>query len=146
MNSKMNIGKWIVVAFLLFAGFIATLVTICVREDIPLVTKEYYNEELKYQEQIDRNLNTELLQDKPRLSVNGNQLVLDYSDLASMKNGELKLFRPSDPRLDQYFEIHTSTSTSQNFEVVNPEKGMYRARLSWEQDGKEYYLEKIVVL
>jgi hypothetical protein len=143
---KMNMGKWIIVAFVLFAGFIATLVTICVRQDIPLVTKEYYNEELKFQEQIERNRNTELLPEKPALTLNGNVLVLDYIDLAAIKNGELKMFRPSDPDLDQQFEVKASFSTSQSFELGNLERGMYRARLSWEQNGKEYYFEKVIVL
>jgi hypothetical protein len=40
----MNWGKWIIVSFVLFAGFIGTLVTVCVRQDISLVSKDYYKE------------------------------------------------------------------------------------------------------
>ena len=50
----MNWGKSIILAFVLFAGFIATLVVVCVREDISLVSKDYYKEELLYQDQIQR--------------------------------------------------------------------------------------------
>jgi hypothetical protein len=46
MITTMSWGKWIVVSFLLFAGFIATLVTICMKEDVGLVSSSYYDEEL----------------------------------------------------------------------------------------------------
>lgn len=142
----MNFGKWIVVAFVLFAGFIATLVTVCVRQDIPLVTKEYYNEELRYQEQIDRRQNTEALTDKPAISVTGNQLVVDYILLPGIERGELRLFRPSDPGLDENFKIASTSSTVQSFSITNPGRGLYRAQLTWTENGKEYYLEKVIVL
>jgi hypothetical protein len=142
----MNFGKWIVVAFVLFAGFIGTLVTVCVKQDIPLVTKEYYQEELAYQDQIQRQENTTTLLDEPKISVNKHQLILDYNFLPGIDKGKIKLFRPSDPTLDQDFEISVSGATSQSFEISKPEPGLYKARMTWEQEGKEYFLEKIVVL
>jgi hypothetical protein len=142
----MNFGKWIVVAFVLFAAFIATLVTVCVRQDIPLVTKEYYEEELVYQEQISRIENANQLAEKPLISVDGHSLKVEYTRLPEMEKAELKLFRPSDPELDQKFELTPSSETSQQFAIANPVPGLYRARLRWEQSGKEYYMEKIVIL
>jgi hypothetical protein len=142
----MNFGKWIVVAFVLFAGFIATLVTVCMRQDIPLVTKEYYQEELKYQEQIVREQNTQQLAEKPDVTISENALKIQYAALSQVEGGELKLFRPSDPRLDQVFAIERSSGTSQTFQIENAEPGLYRARLTWQQQGREYFFEKIVVL
>jgi hypothetical protein len=142
----MNFGKWIVVAFVFFALFIATLVTVCVRQDVSLVTKEYYNEELVYQDQIERRQNADALTDRPEISVNNNQLVIDYELLPGVEAGVLKLFRPSDPELDRSFDLIPSSSTSQAFSIMHAEPGLYRARLTWLQDGKEYYLEKVIVL
>ena len=50
----MNWGKSIVLSFVLFAAFIVTLVTVCLRQDISLVSKEYYKEELQYENQLTR--------------------------------------------------------------------------------------------
>jgi len=61
----MNIGKWIVVAFVLFAAFIGTLVVVCVRQDVSLVSRDYYRQELAYQNQIQRLNNTAALLEKP---------------------------------------------------------------------------------
>jgi hypothetical protein len=142
----MNFGKWIVVAFILFAGFIATLVTVCVRQNIPLVTSDYYKEELKYQEQIERSNNAGALADIPVITINNQRLQLDYLMLPAVRNARVNLFRPSDPELDQNFMIEESAATSQSFEIHKPQPGLYRARMTWEQAGKEYYIEKVIVL
>jgi hypothetical protein len=142
----MNFGKWIVVAFVLFAAFIATLVTVCIRQDIPLVTKQYYQEELAYQDQIERKLNANALANKPSITVSNDELRIDYDLLPGVMNGELRLFRPSDPDLDQNFLVKATSETVQTFVIAHPRPGLYRARFTWLQDGKEYYVEKILVL
>ena len=60
----MNWGKSIVLAFILFAVFIGVLVFVCVREDVSLVSKNYYKDDLEYQSQIDRVRNTDELAKK----------------------------------------------------------------------------------
>ena len=49
----MNFGSWITVAFVLFAGLIISLVVVCVRQDVSLVSADYYQQEIKYQSRID---------------------------------------------------------------------------------------------
>jgi hypothetical protein len=142
----MNFGKWIVVAFVLFAIFIGTLVTICVRQDVPLVTKDYYKEELAYEDQIQRVENTNALEETPVISFADNNLTIKYSSLSKIENGKLKLFRPSDEKLDQQFDVEPVNDSFENFEVSNPVPGMYRAKLTWEQDGKQYFIEKVIVI
>lgn len=142
----MNFGKWIVVAFVLFAGFIGTLVTICVRQDITLVSRDYYKEELVYQDQISRIENAGLLEVKPEILFEGNRLKLVYDDLSQIEKGTLNLFRPSDSALDEQFDIAAGAQTSREFSLRNPAPGLYRARLTWLQHGKEYYMEKVIIL
>jgi hypothetical protein len=142
----MNWGKWIIVAFIMFALFIGILVTVCVREDITLVSKEYYKDELVYQDQMTREANTNALNERPTISVNNNQLQISYSRFPEISKGELKLFRPSDAALDQQFAIDGTDETEQSFIIKNPTHGFYRARMSWEQEGKEFFLEQIIIL
>lgn len=142
----MNFGKWIVVAFVLFAGFIATLVTVCVRQDIPLVTKEYYQEELAYQDQITRIENVNDLTRKPEISASNGTVSVSYESLPSISKGELRIFRPSDSALDETFPLEGSGTTVQDFTLKHPVPGLYRARMKWEQDGKEYFVEKLIVM
>ena len=141
----MNWGKSIVLAFILFAVFIGALVTVCLRQDIPLVSANYYEQELRYQEQLDRMNNANQLPERPRIQVVGSALEIEYSRLAEMVNGELELFRPSDARLDKHFPIEPK-GTLQRIDLGTMPGGMYKARLKWAADGKEYFLESTIYL
>lgn len=133
-------------AFVLFAAFIAVLVTVCVRQDVPLVSREYYQEELDYQQQIDRMENASALLQRPSLQLKDRNIEIQYAQLPEVKHGELKLFRPSDARLDKRFVLPQVQAAQHDIPVADLTPGMYRARLTWEQAGKAYYIEQIIVL
>lgn len=142
----MNWGKWIVVAFVLFTLFIGTLVTICVREDVSLVAPDYYKQELDYQHQIERSQNGAQLATKPEITISNNQLQVSYANFSQVEKGELKLFRPSDARLDKIYSLASSNGSTQTFDISTQQRGMYKASLSWTMDGKEYFLEETIYL
>jgi hypothetical protein len=142
-----NWGKSIILAFILFGGFIATLVTVCMRQDINLVTKDYYKEELAFQGQIDRMAHTAMLSEKPSVKVeSGDLLKVTYNDFNQVQEGALQLFRPSDPLMDKKFILSRSETSSQYFSTIGMEKGMYRARITWMLAGQEFYLEQLITL
>ena len=140
----MDWGKWIIVAFILFAGFIATLVTVCMRQDVSLVSKDYYKEELAYGEQLARINNANQLIEKPVIHKAGDFLKVDFGDFHKIENGSLKLFRPSDSKMDRRFTVTSSKEHTQSFPINGIERGMYRARMQWMMEGKEYFIETVV--
>jgi hypothetical protein len=142
----MNWGKWIVVSFILFALFIGVLVTICIRQDISLIATDYYKQELEYQQQIDRSTNTDQLKFKPEISIVNNTIQISYHDFNSIQNGELELFRPSNAASDVVFELKSTADTLQNFDLSSKERGMYKAKMKWSLNNKEFYFEKTVYL
>lgn len=48
----MNWGNKLIIVFVGFAALMSTLVYKCMHQDFQLVSKDYYNEELRYQERI----------------------------------------------------------------------------------------------
>jgi hypothetical protein len=142
----MNWGKWIVVSFILFAVFIGVLVTICVRQDISLVATDYYKQELDFQQQIDRTNNAQQLTVSPDISIVNSKIQVCFKNFSSLQAGELKLFRPSNEKSDLVFELKTTNDTIQFFDLATRERGMYKAKMRWSMNDKEYYLEKIVYL
>lgn len=140
----MNWGKSIILAFILFAAFIAALVTVCMRQDVSLVTKDYYREELKYQDQIERMANTAALTNKPVLAASVQHgLTLSFDQLPNIETGELKLFCPANAAADRTFILQATPETTQVFGGNLPQ-GMYRARMTWRMQGREFYLEEII--
>lgn len=138
--------KWVLAAFIFFALFIGTLVVIILRQDIGLVSKNYYQDELKHGEKMIRQTNASLLTKQPILTFENNSVKVVYPLFATIETGELRVQRPSDERLDQQFEITAGGMDSQSFELKVWEKGLYRVSLTWKMEGKEYYVEKLMVL
>ena len=108
----MNWGKSIVLSFVLFAAFIGTLVTVCLRQDISLVSKEYYKEELQYENQLTRLKNVTQLKSKPVIKVlENNTIQITFDRFDNMEKGELRLFRPSDSSKDKKYSIVPTSNT-----------------------------------
>ncbi|GAB1444925.1 hypothetical protein MASR2M41_05710 [Flammeovirgaceae bacterium] len=141
----MNFGKWIVVAFVLFAVFIATLVTVCIRQDISLVRPDYYQEELVHQHKMTLIQNAKSLEALPVISISENILTISFSDFDKIEKGELRLLRPSDVKLDKKFTLQAGNQ-KQQFPLDVWSKGLYRASVQWTMSGKEFYYERLIVL
>jgi hypothetical protein len=142
----MNFGKWIVVAFLLFAAFIGTLVVVCVRQDVSLVSKNYYSEELDYQKQIERIINTSQLTEKPSIAAVDGKLQVHFSEEFKIQKGEMKLFCPANPKMDKSFSLSVTHSNSQQMDLVLLPPGLYKAKLSWTMNNKEYFFEQVIYI
>jgi hypothetical protein len=140
----MSWGKWIVASFALFAGFIATLVTICMKQDVGLVSSSYYAEELQYQQQMMRISNASALAQPPALKAAHNKLLIHYQQLKDIDNGQLKLYRPSNARLDKTFRVPAGSSEEVIFDLGDTPRGMYRAKFEWSINGIEYYHEEVI--
>jgi hypothetical protein len=135
-----------VVAFVLFAMFIGTLVTVCVKQDISLVSKNYYNDELVYQDQIKRISNTTELQQKPGISKHDNKIKITFDRQFRIQKGRVKFFCPSNPGMDKDFDLDMDGDNSQMFNSDSFQRGMYKAKLMWTMDGEEYYYEEIIYI
>lgn len=143
----MNWGKSIVVAFILFAGFLAVMITIMMRQDIGLVSKNYYAEDLTFQDQYERKQNTEQLEFKPEITIEQSQyLKIYFPSVSYVEEGELKLFRPSSDKLDQQIRLNASADSVQVFPLHPLEHGAYRVKMKWTMEGKGYYLEKVIFI
>ncbi len=142
----MSWGKWIVISFVLFAGFIGTLVTVCVRQDMSLVSKEYYQDELDYGKQVARLANTKTLPQPPAISVKSGKLIVEFVDFPKLTEGTLELFCPSNANFDKDYSIPVTAGSEQDFDISDVPHGMYKARMKWTMESKEYFVEEIVNL
>ena len=141
----MNIGKWIIVSFVLFALFMAGLVTVCMRQDVSLVSKNYYDEELRFQDQIEREHNTSLLAKKPSVDLKGRTLTLAWNQDTPVSGGTVNLFCPANAKMDRTFSL-TGKNHTQTIELNDLSRGMYRVKLRWTMNDKEFFQEEVINL
>lgn len=141
----MDWGKGILITIIAFVGFILTLVVISVRQDdIHLVTENYYEKEIKYQDQIER--------EKSAAGLDREVLVFDADsksmvlDLPVGAKGNLQLFRPSDARLDQELALDIIEEGKTTVPLEKLKSGYWRVQLTWIENGVEFYQEKKISL
>lgn len=143
----MNWGKSIVLVFVLFAAFIGTLVTVCVRQDISLVSADYYKDELEYGEQMQKEANTEQLINRPIIELTGDQLLtVHFADFNKMENGELTLYSPGDITQDRKFPLAKNSDATLIIPTASFRKGKYKASMTWTMAGKQYYYQTQIIL
>ncbi len=142
----MNWGKGIIISFVFFATFIGLLVTVCIRQQVSLVSKNYYIEELNYQQQIDQLSNASALPSPPSISIHNGFAELKYDDLVNIQNGVLSLYRPSDPGLDKSYEVASSPDSTARFDISSLRPGKYNVNFHWTMNDKKYLSQLVIVL
>ena len=141
----MDWGKGIILTLVAFGILILSMVTICVRQDdIHLVTQNYYEEEIKYQDQIQKMINASQLDHE--VLVYDNQMKIVALHLPVGAKGTLHFFRPSDARLDQKIEFDISDAFVNSVNVKSLKPGYWRVKLTWVENGIAYYQEKKICI
>jgi hypothetical protein len=141
----MDWGKGILLTIIAFVGFILTLVVISVRQDdIHLVTENYYEKEINYQDQIDRETSAAGLDREVLLfDSQSKSMVLD---LPVGAKGNLQLFRPSDARLDQELALDIQEEGKTTVSLDKLKSGYWKVQLTWTENGTDFYQEKKISL
>ncbi|WP_291908558.1 FixH family protein [Chitinophaga sp. CB10] len=142
----MNWGHSIIIVFVLFAAGILTLVTKSMRTKVDMVTKDYYSEELKYQEVIEGRANAGALSSPVTITQPAEAVTIRVPQelVGTPVKGAVNFYRPSDAGRDFSVPLHPDAAGTQ---VVGREKfvpGNYRVKVSWEMNNKPYYHEQVL--
>jgi hypothetical protein len=150
MEAKFN--PWplgIVVFFILLAAGLASMVVIAATHPDTLVSENYYEQELRYQSQIDGKTRAE--QSGAILSYDaaaGKIIVqLPAGQAAEKPVGNIEFYRPSEAELDCAFALAPNASGSQALDISKLAAGAWSVRVKWTVADQDYFLErKIAVL
>jgi hypothetical protein len=140
---KISWGHKILFVYLGFVAGILFLVYKANQEKFDLVTSNYYEAELKFQNVIDDKQRVAELSAPPKIShsVNKVSIQLPSEFLNKDVKGELYLYRPSDASKD----VKRSFNTNKSFVEIPLDKdlaGAYEIKLSWQANGKTFYNEQ----
>jgi predicted RND superfamily exporter protein len=143
----MNWGKGIAIMYLAFVAFMLGLVYLCLQQkDIFLVTKDYYKEELAYQDKIDHMQNVNGLSAPVAVNYTEKGLRIDFPPESLNAIGELRLYRPSDATMDISIQFKLVSETSVSLPTDTYQTGLWVLKVSWEKDSEKYYLEEKITL
>lgn len=143
----MNWGTRIIIMYVGFVALIITLVIVSMRQQVDLVTPDYYAKELKYQTNIDKTKNYNELKSSLKCSIQSGNIVVDFPEEHKLEQitGEVLIYKPSDAKSDKLITIETNNS-----QMLIPTsiftKGMYKIKVDWQVNGKSYFSEQVINL
>ncbi|WP_167290522.1 FixH family protein [Paraflavitalea devenefica] len=140
----MNWGNKLILVFIGFGAMMSFMVYRCMKVPVNLVSKEYYRDEIAYQEEIDSRAKTNALSGKVILLESKEAIGLTLP--AEMKyrkvEGNIVLYCPADARYDRQFVLQTDSAASQLLSKETLAPGSYVVKISWKTDGANYYSEE----
>jgi hypothetical protein len=136
----MSWGNKLIIVFVVFAALMATLVYKATQTKFELVSKDYYQEELRYQDKIDGAGNAAL--EAPLLvRLKDGSVFLEFPELQKKSNitGEAWFYCSVDASKDNRIALNVNTLGIQQIDVKTFRKGNYVVKISYEANGKKYY-------
>jgi len=146
---KINWGTGIIIAFICFIAFILYFVIAMntnKKYNHDLVTEDYYNEELQYQNDIDKQNNAKSLNKNITYHKTNEGIIIQFPKELEIEKitGKVFLYRPSNKQLD--FEIPISLS---NTHLLIPDKslvdGRWNIKIDWQYNGNSYLFKETIM-
>lgn len=145
----MNWGNKIAFIYGGFVLFVIGMVVLCIKQDdIHLVSKEYYKEEIAYQNQIDKLNNTKLLRGNIgfQYEIEKQEVLFSLPGVMKEATGEIIFFRPADARKDWKLPVQLDENGNQQIPVSKLEKGLWKVKIQWIAQDVPYLNEQVLVI
>jgi hypothetical protein len=130
----------VLVAFVIFSRF----------HNVDLVTEDYYDQEIKYQEQINRIDRAQSLPEPVNWIYDNKKSTVNVNFPPDFKpnqvRGNILFFRPSDAKQDKLVALNLSADGTQQISTKNLTPGFWKIKVFWHVMKNEYYKEGILVV
>ena len=147
---KFNWGHKILLLYLLFMIMIGILVYKSTNQKFDLVSEDYYDKAVKYQNQINNLQNTEALADKPASHFNKNENVVEIKFPDNFTNAQIKgtlfFFKPDNANLDFSVNIELNENNIQKIRVEKLSHGNWKLKTNWTVNNTSYYQEENIFI
>ena len=136
--------------YILFILALVAIVIFSQFQNVDLVTKDYYAQELLYQNQIERIQRSKSLSDPVTWKYDRYDRLLRINFPPNLDpgliHGNVLLFRPSDARMDRRIDIKLFADGSQTVSTKHLSLGLWKLKIFWQLNQSDYYEEGIVVI
>lgn len=146
---KINWGKGITIVIVLFLIVtIGQVLAIHYFIDYDLVEEEYYEAEIKYQEQIDKISRTKNLSDQVSVKLRGKALELKFPSNfdGGRISGIVKYYKPADDLQDKIQKIILNDENRMFIDTKELSTGYWKIKIDWEVNDIQYYSEESLMV
>jgi len=148
MNIKWNWGTGLFIAASLFIVMIAVFAYFMFQQNFDLVEKDYYPKALVYQQKIDKLNNTAQLEEKAKVEITGNSVIIRFPSEfhPDSISGTVMFYRPSGVYGDVNIYITLDSVGIMSYPFSGLIKGNYLVKLDYNHGIKGYYQEEPLIV
>jgi hypothetical protein len=145
---KLNWGAGILALIIVFFIIMATMAYIAFNQRVDLVTKNYYEKELQYQNDITKQQNEKDLKNKVQIEQLPGKLAISFPIAEVGKNitGEVRLYRASDSRDDKQFNLQVDSTGTFQIPLTKIKRGLWTIIVNWKANGVGYLTQKKFII
>ena len=139
-----SIVAFFALAIIAFGIFIA----FCNTHRADLVAPDYYEQEVRYQAQMERVQNAQPIA-ATAVSYNAAAKTILVSLPPSSGNavtGTIQLYRPSEAALDRKLTLSLNPDGNQTIDASKLKPGLWKVRVSWTAARQDYYVDQKIVI
>lgn len=138
---KLNWGHYIAISFSLFVLLVLYMVYRSYQNNHELVAEDYYNQEIKFQEVIDKKNNAAKLEKDISWESASGGILITFPSAQGPVTGKILLFRPSDMHMDKTFDVSPDEENRQFLTDPILAPGKYLIQIDWTAGNEAYYTE-----
>jgi nitrogen fixation protein FixH len=149
--SRLNLWPISIIAFFSLAILgCGTFIVFCSRHPADLISPNYYEEEVRYQGQIDRLRHTQQRATLASVTYNAAakriivSLPPEHSSLRPA--GQIQLYRPSAVNLDCQVKLNADPAGTQSIDAAQLLPGLWKVRVSWTVGERDYFIDQKIVI
>ncbi len=127
-----------------------TFIAFCNRHPADLVAADYYEQEVRYQGEIERLQNAQ--RQAPTASVSYDPTVrhikieLPLSHTQAGLSGTIRLYRPSALNLDRQLTLAPGPEGSQTIDAADLLPGLWKVRVAWSANHQDFLIDRQIVV
>ena len=126
-----------------------TFIAFCSRHPADLVAADYYEQEIRYQGQIDGLQHARQSSRAATVTYNAKAKLISVSlPWASLQppTGKVQLYRPSAVNLDRQFNLELSPTGVQTIDASSLLPGLWKVRVSWTAGQQDYFVDQPILI
>lgn len=136
--------------FVVFILATVGLIVLASSNRMELVASDYYEQELRYQRQMEKISRTRALGSKASIALDAGRkqivIAVPAEHVSQLADGSIQLYRPSAAGLDRRVNLELTPEGRQLVDVSAMPHGLWKVRVQWKFGGDEFFLDESVKL
>jgi nitrogen fixation protein FixH len=146
---KFNWATGLTIFFILFVGTLVFVLYQSRQVHDSLVVKNYYDEDINYQQHYDKKQNTADLAIKVTINYNkeAKEVVIAFPiDSVSITSGQILLYNPYSEYSDVKYDFNLGKDAVYKLSVDKIKAGRWKLKIDWKRGDKAYYQEEEIII